>query len=218
MMRRIRLNHQLTVKEVAEKLDVSESTIYYLERHDTPPSIMMTMYMERLKLSEDAKNELRKQRKWNWSYDKDKTALTNELIRIRNGLGRSSLDLSRVIKKNDTYWVTIESESRQLSPDDLDKLDRRFRLSTTTLRRLDLAIEKDRAGEPMDEYYQNNNSEITEPYNLYCCSEMGGDREEFYKLLNDLENDYGGNITNVPESEPRLTELRKIMGVKYYDI
>lgn len=215
MLRKIRKENKITVKEIAKKLDVDVSTIYYLEQGKNPSSIMLTRYLEKLEIPDEHRDIIKAKRKSNWKYDVEKSPITNELIRIRNGLGRTAFDLSKILGKYETYWVTLEGEGIPLTDDDLDMLDRVFRISSTTLRRHRLAIERDKDGLPMEEEFQLKNSEITEPHNLYD-HQKPIDSAETMLITLELEEEYG-SIVNVPESEPRLQELRNILGVIYYD-
>lgn len=217
MLKQIRESNDITVREIAKKFGVDTSTIYYLEQRDNPPSIMLTMYLEHLGLPEETQQQIRDQRKGNWIYKEDTKAITNELKRIKNGLGRSAQDLSRLLGSYDTYWITLEKEGRQLTDDDLDILDIEFRLSSTTLLRHRIAVEKTKIGEPMDEHYQITNSEITEPYDLYDYQVEKHNSADYMKLIHELEDKYGESVENVPEAEPKLIELRECLGVIYYD-
>lgn len=217
MLKKIRENHSISVKEVASEFEVDPSTIYYLEQRENPPSIMLTMYLDNLDLSEDAREQLIEHRKGNWTYEDKQTPIMNELRRIRNGLGKSAIDLSQILGQYDNYWVILEKSGRELTEDDLDTLDREFRISSTTLRRYRTSVENTAEGKPMSKHHQQTNPEITEPQDLYDEQWWTQSNNINMELIHELEDKYGLDIADVPESEPKLQELRQSVGVIYYE-
>lgn len=217
MLKTIRINKDITTKEMGDLLGVRRQMINTWERTGDKTSYVLTKYINKVPLSHVDLRMLKSLRRDNWDYDETLSPVTNDLKRIRNGLGLFGKDLSKLLGQYDGYWKQLEYHGRGLSPRDFASLDKHFNISSTTLRRHEIIVERSYENKPIPEVYKVTNSEIQEPYDLY--DDQGGrpHPETYLPLLQEIERENGGSIQNASEEDPKLIRLRMMMGTKYYD-
>lgn len=217
MLRIIRTRKGLTSQELGDILGHSKDLINTWERTGDNSSIILTKYLENIQLTKEQRNLLESARRNNWEYREDLHPITNDLRRIRNGLGRSTKKLSEILGQYDSYWAQLELNQRSLSSRDFGMLDKYFNISSTTLRRHELIVERSHSNQPPLAAYKNHNSEVQEPKGLYNHPSPRTQPSTYMPLLHEIERENGGSIQNASESDPKLIHLRQLMGTKYYD-
>lgn len=216
MLKKIREDRGLFQREIAEMLQVTVPMVKSYERSINSNSVVITKYINHMCLTEEEEEELRFMRKDNWSYCENRTPIANEMMRIRNGLGLLSDELSLILDKPPYYWDHMIQYSRLLTEDDLDALDRRFNLSSTTIKRVRVVRECMEYNMPVPEHYKYENPEIEEPKDLYDDYVSDLDMEAYEELESIIIEEYG-SILNAPECDPKMVKLRSMLGVIYYD-
>lgn len=217
ILKDIREGLGLTKEELAWRLQVHAQTIGQWENQTKLSTRGICTYLNNLSLSDYHRRELEVMRKENWKYDENKSPMTNELARIRNGLGKTMVELSNILGHYDNYWAQIEHHGRPLSSRDFDMLDKVFHISSTTLKRHNIIVERVHDNRPIPEAYKVENPEIQEPEDLYDNQVQEIDSEACMELLREIEASNEGSILNASEEDPQVIKLRKLMGVIYYD-
>lgn len=217
MLREVRDAMGLTLREISDMLGVHYETTRGRENRGNPDHIVLTEYIDNLDMPEVYDFELRQMRKTFWEYDESMSPISNELRRIRIGLGRTGAHLSRLMGYTRAYWTVQERRGTPVSLEDLGELQKHFNLSATTIRRYRIIVERTDLGKPIPEVYKTDNPEIQEPEDLYDGQTEVIDREAYMELLMEIEDENGGSILNASEEDPKMMRLRELMGVIYYD-
>lgn len=217
MLRAIREDRRMTQKEMGELIGEPAYLVSAYEIRNDKTTNVITKYINNVRLTVDEDRMLRNIRKNNWKYKHDKSPISNELRRIRNGLGITGGEISEVLGRFSSYWLQLEDYGSPIPEEDLDRLDEHFNLSSTTIKRLRLAVEYTKKDRQPTEALMNENPEVIEPDDLYDDRIITTERGTYLDLLRMIEDENGGSVSNASEDDPKLIRLREMMGVIYYD-
>lgn len=217
LLREIRCGLELTVSEISRELGISRKSVRRWEDHDKIPSDIAILYLNILPEGNKHVSTLKEVIKNNWTYDEDISPISNEVRRIRNGLGETTVGLSRLLGHYDNYWAQLEHHGRPLSTRDFEVLDKTYNISSTTIKRHNIIVEREHDGFQIPETFKVENPEIEEPVDLYDGQQRITDPETYLELIRQIEDENGGSVLNASVEDPKMIRLRKVMGVIYYD-